>query len=314
MDLNKVDLNLLVAFDVLVAEENVTRAAQRLSIGQSAMSSTLSRLRSLFHDELLTRRGRGVVATPFAKSLADPVRDVLAEFDAILSPRAAFDPANDQRTFRMLASDYFTNTFLRPLMERLASEAPGIKFHIGQTGDDCEEHLRTNRADLLFLPSGAWGQRLDEYPHQDVTSDRYLVAADRDHPDIGDSISLEQFTSLPYLATTSGKNASFGDRQLDALGVPRNVEVTAGFGPAPFMLRGTRLIMLIHERMAAMIGDIAGIKALKPPVDGLMPVTITMVWRRLTDHDPAHRWLRERVLALAAEMAAPERFSEEARQ
>lgn len=302
VDLSKVDLNLLVAFDVLVAEESVTKAAERLSIGQSAMSSTLSRLRRLFGDELLARQGRGVVATAFARSMSGPVRELLAEFDTILSRRAAFEPATDQRTFRVLANDYFTNTFLRPLMERLASEAPGIKFHISQTGDDYEERLRTNRADLLFLPAGVW-DGVEEYPHRELLSDRYLVAADRDHPDVGDSMTVDQFTSLPYLATTSGKDQSVGDRQLDAMGVPRNVEVTAGFGPAPFMLRGTRLIMLIHARMFEVIGHVAGIKALEVPIDGLKPVTIVMVWRRLTDHDPAHRWLRARIVDLAAEMA-----------
>lgn len=301
IDLSAVDLNLLVALDALLTEESVTRAAERLSIGQSAMSSTLARLRKVFDDELLARRGRGVVATPLALSLKQPVREVLLEFESILARRSTFDPLSDSRTFRIMSNDYFTHTFLRPLIERLGSEAPGIKLHITQTDDDFDERLRNHRADLVFLPDGAW-DGIGDYPHRVLLTDRYLVAAHKDHPDVGDTLTLEQFTTLPYLATASGRNRSVGDVQLDELGIPRNIECTTGFGPAPFMLQDTRLIMLIHRRMYDFIKDVAGLKGFEVPVDGLRPLKMLMAWRPLTDHDPAHRWLRGRMIELARDL------------
>jgi DNA-binding transcriptional LysR family regulator len=129
--------------------------------------------------------------------------------------------------------------------------------------------------------------------------DRYLVAADRDHPEIGDRITLEQFSTLPYLATSSGHNRSLADMQLDFLGIPRNVEITTGFGLAPFLLRGTRLITLVHERLAQLIGGAAGIRLLEPPIPQLQPITEIMVWTPRTEPDPGHRWLRNAIIQLA---------------
>ena len=105
MNLKSVDLNLLVTLDALLAERNVTRAAERLSIGQPAASAALRRLRRVFGDPLLVRRGRVMELTPLAQTLIIPVRDVLQEIDGLLSVRPEFNPACDQCSFSVLASD-----------------------------------------------------------------------------------------------------------------------------------------------------------------------------------------------------------------
>lgn len=93
--------------------------------------------------------------------------------------------------------------------------------------------------------------------------------------------------------------------QLDFLGVPRNVEITASFGTGPFLLRGTRLITLVQERLANRIGEQAGLEVLEPPIPRLQPITEIMRWTKRTDGDPAHRWLRQRISDLAHEIAEP---------
>ncbi|MFJ6561193.1 LysR substrate-binding domain-containing protein [Streptomyces sp. NPDC091412] len=300
MDLRRVDLNLLVAFDMLMIERSVTRAAQRLSIGQSAMSSTLSRLRKLFNDPLLTREGRGLVATPLAESLAGPVHELLTGIEIVLAQREAFDPSTARRTFSVIANDYLTMTFLQPLIARLSVEAPGIRLNIFPTGDDFADQLRGHRADLLVMPREAFEEH-EQFPHRVLFQDRYLVAVDEDHPEVGDEITLEQFTTLPYLAASSGHLRGLSEMQLDFLGVPRNVEITAGFGMAPFLLSGTRLITLVHERLAHKIGEAAGIRLLEPPIPQLQPITEIMAWTKRTDRDPGHRWFRQCLIDLAAE-------------
>ncbi|WP_016693464.1 LysR family transcriptional regulator [Rhodococcus rhodochrous] len=300
MDLRSVDLNLLVAFDMLMTERSVTRAAQRLSIGQSAMSSTLGRLRKLFGDPIMTREGRTLVATPLAESLAEPVRELLTDIENVLALRNEFDPATAEHTFSIVANDYLTMTFLQPLIARLSVEAPGIRLRIFPTGDDFAERLRRHRADLLVMPQEALDERL-EFHHSTLFHDRFVVAADKDHPDIGDEITLEQFSTLPYLAASSGNRRSLSEMQLDFLGVPRNIEITAGFGMAPFLLRGTRLITLVHERLALRVRDAAEIRLLEPPVPRLQPITEIMAWTNRTDAVPAHRWLRAALMGLATE-------------
>lgn len=301
MDLRRVDLNLLVAFDVLVAERNVTRAAQRMSVGQPAMSATLARIRKLFGDPILVREGRALVPTPLAESLADPVRELLTEIETVLSRGTGFDPATTERTFSVIANDYVTMTFLHPLLARLAVEAPGIRLHIFPTGDDYAEQLRRNQVDLLIMPMEAFETHA-QFPYAVLFKDRYVVAVDRDHPDVGETISLEEFSSLPYLATSSGHLRSLAEMQLDFLGVPRNLELTTAFGMAPFLLRGTRLITLIHERFAERVADAAGLRTLEPPVPRLQPITEIMAWPKRLERHPAHQWLRGRLLELAAEL------------
>src|SRR5919198_2534586 len=119
MNLKSADLNLLVALDALLTERNVTRAAERLSLGQPATSAALRRLRRLFDDQLLVRRGRVMELTPLARTLVTPVREILQGIDGLLSIRPEFDPECDERSFSVMASDYVALILLRPLLARL---------------------------------------------------------------------------------------------------------------------------------------------------------------------------------------------------
>ena len=301
MDLRRIDLNLLVAFDTLMTERSVTRAAAKLSIGQSAMSATLTRLRKALDDPVMVREGRGLAATPFAEVLAPRVRDLLAEINDVLSLRETFTPATAERTFTIMANDYIVMTFLRPLIRRLAHEAPGVRLLVLPTGDDPTDQLHRDNVDLLIIPREILQHEARDFLTQVLFKDRLLVAVDRDHPEVGDSITLEQFSTLPYLATSSAHIRSLADTQLDFLGIPRNVAMTVGFVPAPFLLHGTRLITLVLESLARHAVEWAGIRLLDPPIPQLQPITQTMAWTKRTQQDSGHRWLRQCLLDLASE-------------
>lgn len=303
VDLNRVDLNLLVAFDVLMAESSVSRAAVRLSLSQSSMSGTLARLRRMLGDPVLVKDGRNLVPTPYAESLVAPVRDALTQIERVLARQRTFDPKRDRRTFTVIANDYLTISYLHPLLARLETEAPGVRLHITPTGDDYVERLQRNQVDLLIVPREAMSEvvRVEDFPHRVLFRDRYLVAVDKNHPDVGDEMTSEQFSTLPYLATSSGALRSLAEMQLDFLGVTRNTEITTAFGVAPFLLKGTRLVTLIAERLAHRVAEVAGLRLLDPPME-LQPITEVMVWMPRNDADPAHEWLRQRLVDLAAEL------------
>jgi DNA-binding transcriptional LysR family regulator len=194
-------------------------------------------------------------------------------------------------------------TFLQPFIARLSAEAPGVHLRIFPTGDDAPARLRKNEVDLLIMPREAIEERVD-FPHQPLYRDRYVVAVDRDHPDVGDTITLKQFSTLPYVAAASGRLRSLQDMQLDFLGIDRNVEITVGFGTAPFLLRGTRLITLVHETLGKRFEDAASIRLLDPPIPRLQPITEIMGWTKRTDADAGHRWLRRAVASLAADFGS----------
>jgi len=299
VDLRRLDLNLLVAFDALMKERSVTRAAARLYIGQSAMSATLARLRILFDDPILIRQGRQAVSTPVADSLVEPVRRTLELIGGILAKRSSFDPTTDHRTFTINASDYVTFVFLRPLLRSLSEEAPNVKLHIRPVIEDFYQELAHNRVDLLITAREAFNQHVD-LPNQELFVDRYVCAVDADHPVVGKSISLEQFQSLPYLATSAGRLPSIAETELDRLGIQRNTEITTSFTLGFFLLIGTRLISLVHERLGMELQKQLKIRLLEPPVP-IRRITEIMVWTERNTEDPGHRWLRERLMRLALE-------------
>jgi DNA-binding transcriptional LysR family regulator len=299
MDLRRVDLNLLVAFDALMDERSVTRAATRLYVGQSAMSATLARIRELFDDPVLIRQGRQLVPTPVAEALAGPVKDILDRTGAMLGARGSFDPASDKRSFNIIASDYLTYVFLRPLLEPLAREAPGVKLFIRPINDTSVEEFRHNKVDLLITAREAFAEHA-EFPHEVLFSDRFVCAVCAGHPEVGEAISLEQFQSLPYLATSAGKLPGIAEMELDRLGIARNTEITTGFTLGFLLLPGTRLVCMVLERYAEEFRERLGIRTLEPPVD-VGGVTEVLVWTQRNSDDPGHRWLRERLQRLAKE-------------
>ncbi len=299
MELHQVDLNLLVAFDALLAERSVTRAADRLGVGQSAMSSTLTRLRRLFDDPLLVREGRAMVPTPYALAQVEPVREVLDGIMSILASRSAFDPERDGRSFSVIASDYTMVTFLTPLLTRLEEEAPGVRLWVSPPGDDYVERLGRGQVDLVIVPSEVFGP-FREFPHVPLFEDRFVCAVDADNDIVGDTITLEEFSALPYLATSCGHEVSPAEAQLDRLGISRNTEITTAFGLAPLLLHGTRRIALVHERLAWSLADQTALRLLEPPMP-LEPIHQLLLWANRAEHDPGHQWLRQRIVAFAVE-------------
>jgi DNA-binding transcriptional LysR family regulator len=134
--------------------------------------------------------------TALAEDLAGPVREVLERVDEILDRRDRFTPATSARSFTVIASDYVSVTLLTPLLERLAVEAPGIRLRVSPPAIDYVERVRRGQVDLVVMPREVFTE-FEEFPHQVLFSDRFVVAVDAANPDVGDTISLEQFTSMP---------------------------------------------------------------------------------------------------------------------
>ncbi len=299
MNLKSVDLNLLVALDALLAERNVTRAAERLSLGQPAASAALRRLRRLFGDPLLVRRGRTMELTPLAQSLVVPLRSVLVGIDDLVSARPRFNPDCDQRTFSLIASDYVALVLLRPLIARLDTVAPNVRVSVSPVTPRFRDMLGRGEVDLVLFPIEV-DPALRSFPHRELFTDRYVCAVWDQHPEVRGEVSLEMLSALPYLSYNPDVLTSYVEAQLDAAGVERNVEIsTQTFVVAPMLLRGTRLVAMLHERLARELQQAAELRLLEPPLP-LKPITEVMFWHPRFDSDPGHRWLRDQVAGLAA--------------
>ncbi len=299
-DLRRVDLNLLVVLGALLAERNVTRAGQRLSLSQPAMSAALARLRRLLGDQLLVRSGRQLLLTPYAETLVSPVNDILASIERALTERPGFDPAADARTFTVAASDYATLVLLRPLLARVQAAAPGVRLRIQPMTGRFADQLSRDEIDLLVIPREAARPPAGTYPSQQLFSDQFVIAAAADHPEIRHAVTARQLATLPYVAYRAGNLPSLPDANLVALGILPQVEVsTESWAVHPWLLKGTRMISVLPERLARMAATAAGIRILQPPVP-LGLINEAMYWHPRRTQDPAHTWLRTQLADLAA--------------
>lgn len=299
MDLRKIDLNLLVAFDILIEECSVTSTAERLFVGQSAMSATLARLRNLLDDPILIRQGRKMVPTPQALALAGPIRDILDRTSVALSSRTVFNPATDHRTLSIGASDYVTFVFLRYLLRSLSVEAPNIRLNLRPIADRFIEDLRSHRVDLMITAREAL-EDPDEFHHEHLFNERYVCVVDAENKKFGNSLTIEQFRTAPYVATHVGREPSIAERQLDNLGLRRNIEITTTFLLSCFLVAGTGMMTLAHERLAREFEKDLNLRLIDPPVE-MKGITEMMFWTPRNDEDPAHKWLRGCIANLAKE-------------
>jgi DNA-binding transcriptional LysR family regulator len=301
MGLGGIDLNLLLALDALLGERNVTRAAERLSVGQPAMSASLRRLRKHFGDPLLVREGRSFLPTPMASTLAPLAREAVTALEAVFDRQRDFDPLVDQRSFTIMASDYVTIILLRSLITQLAAEAPLQRVNVVPVHGDFAEQLQRGQADLLVLPTELTGARFG-FPHRHLFNDRYVLVADADNEAVGSVVTAEEFAQLPYVAYSGGPLPSIADVQLDDLGIPRRVEMTTqSFVVAALLVAGTGFIALVHERLARHVVDLAHLKVVEPPVP-LRPISEALFWNPRHTDDPAHSWLRQRITERADQL------------
>ncbi|MGW0704460.1 LysR family transcriptional regulator [Streptomyces sp. NPDC002643] len=300
-NLRKFDLNLLVALDALLRYRNVTRAGERLNLTQSTMSSELRRLRRMFDDELLVRVGREYELTALARDLVEPVADVLARIERAVGHRTSFDPGSGSRTFSIAMSDYSMFLLLQPLLRRVGIETPGVTVEVHPLVGQIQRMVGQDGIDLVIGPAGEQtGVRSER-----LFSDRFVCIVSADHPEVGDRMTTDLFESLPQLtiAWPQPRLRTIADEYLDNAGLRRHVVATTrSFALAPHLVRGTRLVALVQERLAHELRETTGIRILEPPFSspGLEEM---MYWNAAADGDPAHAWLRRMIAETARTMS-----------
>src|SRR5690554_6350630 len=147
--LSRIDLNLLVALQVLIEERNVTRAAERLFVTQPAMSKTLQRLRDLFDDELFIRSGRELVPTPRALEMQELLPELLGELEGIVKPRE-FDPASDSGVIYLATPEFIAVQLVPILTWELSAEAPGFSLSVSSNLENFPDQMRDGELDFVL--------------------------------------------------------------------------------------------------------------------------------------------------------------------
>lgn len=296
MNPGRVDLDLLIAFDALMAERSVTRAAVRLGLSQPATSHALARLRRLFGDPLLVRgaAGRGLEPTARALELAGPVAAILSDVGRLLADRSPFEPSGARRRFRVRASDLVGRVFLADLVAGLRAAAPGVELdvlHLDPT--ETVDALATGRIDLALSTGLERRSGIESLP---LAQDRMVAVLSADHPAAGGWRSLEAFLALPHLRVAiSPTDRRFVDAVLSARGLRRHVALTVPHWLlVPHLLRGSDLVATMPHRLAAALAspDLA----LRPLPFETEPFEWRVYWHARSSGDGGLLWLRDRLL------------------
>jgi LysR family transcriptional activator of mexEF-oprN operon len=299
-NLSRLDLNLLVAFDALLTERSVTRAATRVGLGQSAMSHSLARLRTLFGDELLTRSAEGMRPTPRAMALADPVRLTLAQIQSTVLQSEAFEPATADRVFKIGLADSIEVAVIPRLIERLQASAPGVSLRLRSTNRmSILEELDTGTLDLGI---GVFNQGQPHHKRRQLHTDSFLCLFSPEQLDLTPPISLQDYLRWPHVLTSLADDARGAvDEALAKSKLKRSIVMTTpGFLAVPFVVRRARVITTMPSRLARYFSEAFGLVTSPVPID-IPSFTISLLWHASFDHDPGHRWLRQTVAGLAPE-------------
>lgn len=307
MQLNRFDLNLLIALDVLLREKNVTRAAERVHLSQPAMSAALHKLREYFSDPLLVRVGREMELTSKGLSLAEPVRDALHRIQAALGTQPTFSPGIAQRDFTIIVSEEAVPGFLPAILRRVASEAPGVRCCIELISQTAFNRLEYGEADLCLCLDHLRLYDATEYPDSlrmvRLRPVRWVCAVDCDHPTVGDALSAEQFLALPHVfGRPSGYTAPAEDLVRALFDIDLAVHLTVpSLLHLPLVLAGTTYVATLPERVAGMATPGVRIKTFPLPFEVAEHHEI-LLWHKRHEQDPAHTWLRELIVDLARTM------------
>ena len=295
------DLNLLVPLHALLTERSVTRAAERILVGQSAMSVSLAKLRRILDDPLLVKDGRRMVLTPLAESLVDQVGELMTDISSVLGAGTSFDPGADHRGFTVIGSDYVMRMLLGPLLREMDRVAPNVRLTILSLQSTHIDELRRGQHDLLLWPAGIAEVDVSTLSSSALFTDGFVGVVADDHPEVGDRLTVEQLSTLPCIEVR-GPGPSLIETGFDELNMARRVVATTEtFTAAANMAAGTRMFAIVPRRLFDRLGTMTGLRAVDMDVP-LPRLVESMYWHHRFTASPAHRWLRSTISRLAAQL------------
>lgn len=297
MELRDIDLNQLVVFQELMTERRVSRVADKLGLTQPAISNTLAKLRRALADELFVRTPEGMVPTPWAEQLAEPVREALALIRAGLNPADRFDPATCRQSLTIGMTDIGEIVFLPALVERLAREAPGVTLStVRNTAVNLQDEMAGGKVDLAI---GLLPQLRAGFFQRRLFTQRYVCLLRRGHALDRGRISLAAFRAAEHLVVVS---AGTGHGQIDSLieraGIERQVRLTVPhFVSVGHLLKGSQMLATVPEQLARHLADPFGLVYRPHPVR--LPVfPINAFWHARAHRSAINQWLRGVVFEL----------------
>lgn len=297
---SSIDLNLLAVFQEVYRERQISAAARRLGLTQSAVSNALARLRRTFGDELFVRTAYGMQPTPLAQQMAEPIGAAMAQVALALSQRSRFDPATSIRRFTLAMTDVGEVYFMPVLIERCRSVAPHVEIaSLRAHGLSLKDDMETGRVDLAI---GAFDDVSEALYHRALFRQRFVSMFRKDHPLAKGKVDLARFVAAPHLIVDAAQSPY--DR---INGLLEKAGVTAGarfrvphFTAVPYIVSTSELVVTVPQKLAESAASPFGLKWIEPPL-ALPTLQTNVFWHRRFNHDPGIQWLRGLIADVFAE-------------
>jgi DNA-binding transcriptional LysR family regulator len=307
MNINSLDLNLLVAFEALVEERNVTRAARRVGLSQPAMSNALARLRRAFEDPILIRARNAMTPTALAQSLIGPVRASLSQLRSALEQKPAFNPAASSRSFHVLANDYAEIVLLAPLTRSIRTLAGDVTLRVHRPQNVFQPPPASAMLDSFDLAIGFYPDALtleSGLLSEVLWEENNVCIAGADHPAIQAKLSLKQYANARHVAVFyKPQGQGVIDSLLSQKGLERKpVLYVPHFNTVPFLVAATDLIATVPERLAMKFQKLLKLQVFATPM-AMPPFRLTLLWHERYHADPAHAWMRSQINETALRVA-----------
>ncbi|SAL78890.1 LysR family transcriptional regulator [Caballeronia choica] len=297
MNLRSIDLNLLLVFDTIYSERNISKAARKLALSQPTVSNALARLRERLDDPLFTRTSDGMVPTARAKTLADPIRQALDLIERGLRSDDAFDYAHSERRFVIAVEDYGETVIVPRFCDWLAQTAPNIRIKIlREPGNQLTAEMKDGEVDLTL---DYFIQHDPSFRNERVLTEGLLTLSQREHPQLTGRLTLEQYLALRHVVLTPRAGSmSIIDRALAKRGLRRHIALEVPhFQSMPVLVQTAGLLCTLPKRMAQLYADNFRVTAHTVPMR-VPNFPIYLTWHSSADTDPAHMWLRQNLIAL----------------
>jgi len=297
------DLNLLPIFVALMEERSVTRAAERLGMTQPALSNALARLRATLGDPLFVRERYGIQPTPIALELAPGIAAALAQLDDAVLGQQVFDPDKAERVFTLAPNGYVEFVLVPAIVARLRDVAPGITLRLTPYGNDLVETGVVSGTTAMVL--GRILDPPDSLVVQHLMDEGLGCVVRADHPQVGDSLTREQFEAMRHVnVVPTGRMRAGLFQALDRQQLKRDVAISVtNFFAVGEMVAVSDYCATLPRLICRRLAKDPRFKVLDAPVDlGSFPVQ--MGWHVRYRHDPAHRWLRGLVAETAQRLRA----------
>lgn len=304
-ELRQFDLNLLIAFDVLMREMNVSRAAEKMFVTQSTMSHILQRLRHQLDDPVLVRTNNGMKPTERALALIEPVKAILQDVERVIQRPERFDPSMSQRRFVIAATDYMEFLLIPPLIERIALSAPGVDIHVKRTEAHFPaESLENGDLDVVLGFSAVLKAPM-QFHVEKLFEDRMVCVVRQDHPMVKEALGLQEYVALSHLLISrTGARVGIIDEWLAYRGLERRIALTVPhFLSAPLIVSRTDLVLSLPLHLAHRIAEFVPLRILPVPIE--LPVyDLAMIHHPVRDKEPANLWLREQIAEVSRTLEA----------